>query len=321
MADVLRIKRRALGGAAGAPGSLAVGELAFNEQDGGLYIGRSNGSIVQVNSAGGGPAIVSMSDTPPASPTDAQLWLETDTGLLFARWNDGTSTQWVCVGGGASTSGADVRLDAYDAMHVTRFDTIRVGLAGMFTFSENDLRVTKATNEGAWNAVLSQPSTTEWDLLYFEATPMVGSGGQGPMIGVASRAFGTGGNYPGANTVSSGFVGNGNCYYNASAGGGYPTYTTNDTLAFAVRITDGYLWMRNVTTNSLWNNIAGTDPAGSPPNNPAFGGGMSFISGGSALAVCIGLFSVTHSVRLNFDGPFLGTVPTGYRRWRGRAAA
>ena len=54
MADTLRIKRRALGGAAGAPGSLAVGELAFNEQDGGLYIGRSNGSVVQVNGAAPG---------------------------------------------------------------------------------------------------------------------------------------------------------------------------------------------------------------------------------------------------------------------------
>jgi hypothetical protein len=53
VADVLRIKRRALGGAAGAPGSLAVGELAFNEVDGGLYIGRSNGSVVQVNTGGG----------------------------------------------------------------------------------------------------------------------------------------------------------------------------------------------------------------------------------------------------------------------------
>jgi hypothetical protein len=54
MTDVLRIKRRALGGAAGAPGSLAVGELAFNEVDGGLYIGRSNGSVVQINNPLGG---------------------------------------------------------------------------------------------------------------------------------------------------------------------------------------------------------------------------------------------------------------------------
>ena len=55
MTDTLRIKRRALGGAAGPPGSLAVGELAYNEQDGGLYIGRSNSSVVQVNPTSSGP--------------------------------------------------------------------------------------------------------------------------------------------------------------------------------------------------------------------------------------------------------------------------
>ena len=48
MADVIRIKRRALGGSAGAPSSLAVGEPAFNEQDGILYIWRSNGTVVPV---------------------------------------------------------------------------------------------------------------------------------------------------------------------------------------------------------------------------------------------------------------------------------
>ena len=53
MTDVLRIKRRALGGAAGAPASLAVGELAFNEVDGGLYIGRSDSNVVRVNPAAG----------------------------------------------------------------------------------------------------------------------------------------------------------------------------------------------------------------------------------------------------------------------------
>jgi hypothetical protein len=54
MTDILRIKRRALGGSAGAPVSLAVGELAFNEVDGGLYIGRSDANIVQVNAPGAG---------------------------------------------------------------------------------------------------------------------------------------------------------------------------------------------------------------------------------------------------------------------------
>jgi hypothetical protein len=42
MADVIRIKRRAVGGAAGPPSSLAAAELAYNEQDGKLYYGKGN---------------------------------------------------------------------------------------------------------------------------------------------------------------------------------------------------------------------------------------------------------------------------------------
>ena len=43
MANTLRIKRRAAGGAAGAPASLANAELAFNEQDNTLYYGTGTG--------------------------------------------------------------------------------------------------------------------------------------------------------------------------------------------------------------------------------------------------------------------------------------
>ena len=43
MANTLRIKRRAAGGAAGAPTSLANAELAFNEQDNTLYYGTGTG--------------------------------------------------------------------------------------------------------------------------------------------------------------------------------------------------------------------------------------------------------------------------------------
>ena len=42
MSSTLRIKRRAVGGAAGAPVSLAAAELAFNEQDQTLYYGSGN---------------------------------------------------------------------------------------------------------------------------------------------------------------------------------------------------------------------------------------------------------------------------------------
>lgn len=105
MTDVLRIKRRALGGSAGAPASLAVGELAFNEQDGGLYIGRSNGSIVQINAAAGGGASITISDTPPSSPSPGALWWESDSGSLWIYYNDGNTSQWVGIAAATGGSG------------------------------------------------------------------------------------------------------------------------------------------------------------------------------------------------------------------------
>ena len=43
----------------------------------------------------GGVAQVIVSDSPPAGAADNVLWWESDTGLLYFRYNDGTSTQWV----------------------------------------------------------------------------------------------------------------------------------------------------------------------------------------------------------------------------------
>ena len=43
----------------------------------------------------GGGASVTISDTPPASPTAGNLWWESDTGNLYIFYNDGNSSQWV----------------------------------------------------------------------------------------------------------------------------------------------------------------------------------------------------------------------------------
>jgi hypothetical protein len=53
---------------------------------------------------GGGGATIIAQDTPPVGAADNTLWLETDSGLLFVKWNDGNSSQWVAMGSG--TSGA-----------------------------------------------------------------------------------------------------------------------------------------------------------------------------------------------------------------------
>ena len=46
MPQTIRIKRRAAGGASGAPSSLSVGEPAYSEVDSILYIGLASGAVV-----------------------------------------------------------------------------------------------------------------------------------------------------------------------------------------------------------------------------------------------------------------------------------
>jgi hypothetical protein len=43
----------------------------------------------------GGGTTLAVSDTPPVGAADGSLWWESDSGLLYVRYNDGTSTQWV----------------------------------------------------------------------------------------------------------------------------------------------------------------------------------------------------------------------------------
>jgi hypothetical protein len=67
MANTLRIKRRAAGGAAGAPSSLANAELAFNEQDDVLYYGEgtggAGGTATTVLAIGGSGAFATLGTT------------------------------------------------------------------------------------------------------------------------------------------------------------------------------------------------------------------------------------------------------------------
>jgi Collagen triple helix repeat (20 copies) len=52
------------------------------------------GAAGPVGPAGSGTTVI-VSDNPPAGAADNSIWWESDTGLLYVRYNDGTSTQWV----------------------------------------------------------------------------------------------------------------------------------------------------------------------------------------------------------------------------------
>jgi hypothetical protein len=58
MSNTIRIKRRALGGASGAPSSLAQSELAYSEVDQILYVGQGTGGSATVVAVGGPGAYV-----------------------------------------------------------------------------------------------------------------------------------------------------------------------------------------------------------------------------------------------------------------------
>jgi hypothetical protein len=65
----LRIKRRATGGASGAPSTLAQSELAFSEVDDILHIGKGSGGSASVLAIGGPGAFLSLTATQTASGT------------------------------------------------------------------------------------------------------------------------------------------------------------------------------------------------------------------------------------------------------------
>lgn len=93
MANTLRIKRRAAGGAAGAPASLANAELAFNEQDNTLYYGTgtggAGGTATSVIAIGGSGAFVATTGV--QTIAGAKTFTSTISGSIDG--NAGTATK------------------------------------------------------------------------------------------------------------------------------------------------------------------------------------------------------------------------------------
>jgi Chaperone of endosialidase len=79
------------------------------------------GTLTINSTAAGGGSSVLVSDTPPAGAADNTLWWESDSGLLYIRYNDGSSTQWViaCPQPDTSTFATVAYVDAADATLTT----------------------------------------------------------------------------------------------------------------------------------------------------------------------------------------------------------
>jgi hypothetical protein len=105
MANILRIKRRVVGGAAGAPASLKNAELAFNEVDNTLYYGKGDngsGDATTIPAIAGLGAFLSLT----ADQTISGTKTVTGTLALTGATIDGfTTTGAVIIGGDLTVNG------------------------------------------------------------------------------------------------------------------------------------------------------------------------------------------------------------------------
>jgi len=89
-------------------GSLSVGtEFTLPTADGTVDQVISTdgaGALSWVAQSGGGGSITT-GDAAPSSPSDGDLWYETDTGRTLVYYSDGTSSQWVEVGSASAAAG------------------------------------------------------------------------------------------------------------------------------------------------------------------------------------------------------------------------
>lgn len=93
MSNTLRIKRRALGGASGAPSSLAQSELAWSEVDQSLFIGQGSGGSATVICIGGPGAYLT-------SATAASTYLTSATASSTYLTSASASSTYLPLTGG-----------------------------------------------------------------------------------------------------------------------------------------------------------------------------------------------------------------------------
>lgn len=133
MANTLRIKRRAAGGAAGAPSSLQNAELAFNEQDNTLYYGTGTGgaggsatSVIAIGGSGAFAPLASPAFT--GTPTATTAAVDTNSTQIattaFVLSQAGSAAPII---NGTAAAGTSTRFARQDHVHPT--DTSRAALA------------------------------------------------------------------------------------------------------------------------------------------------------------------------------------------------
>ena len=116
---------------------------------------------------GGNGASVTTSDTAPTSPSDGDLWWQSDTGYLKIYYNDGDSNQWVDAspagtgsgGGGISLSSLSVTSNSVGTAALTYNNA-----NGVFSYTPPDLSAYLTSLGDA--AGVTTAKITNWDTAY-----------------------------------------------------------------------------------------------------------------------------------------------------------
>jgi hypothetical protein len=91
------------------PSSPSDNDLWVDSETGILYVYYNDGDSSQWisisgGSGGSGGSNVTVSPNPPSSPSDNDLWVDSETGILYVYYNDGDSSQWISISGGSAGS-------------------------------------------------------------------------------------------------------------------------------------------------------------------------------------------------------------------------
>jgi hypothetical protein len=97
---------------------------------------------------------VIISDTPPADPDLNQLWWESDTGILWIWYDDGTESQWVAIAP-ATPRAAEGTLTTVSNRQFYQ----QLALSGLIT-REEALNAVKGTIPPAFDAALGKTNAT-----------------------------------------------------------------------------------------------------------------------------------------------------------------
>jgi hypothetical protein len=205
---------------------------------------------------GGNGASVTTSDTAPTSPSDGDLWWQSDTGYLKIYYNDGDSNQWVDASPGGNGSGGGGGGISLASLSVTSNSVGTAALTynnanGVFSYTPPDLSAYLTSLGDA--AGVTTAKITNWDTAYgWGNHANSGYLTSYTEVDTLDTVTGRGGTTTNDINVGGIDIGSATSITSSSNGAGYNTILTNSSTGdIYIRGTELYI-QDNANTNAAW---------------------------------------------------------------------